>query len=89
MIRLFDKLFHNAVIRGENARRKWKIDAKMLPAASPQMLDEQLTAIIFLQSGKSLILLAVHLCLPKLDSFYVCLFSFCSYSWLVGSEKYN
>lgn len=37
-------------IRGENARRKWKIDAKMLPAASPQMLDEQLTAIIFLQS---------------------------------------
>jgi hypothetical protein len=42
----------NAVVRGENARRKYNVMIKWCTASAPETLDE-LQAAVHLQSGKS------------------------------------
>lgn len=42
----------NAVVCGENIRRKYAAESNRCSAFASQLLDEQLMAVIYLQSGK-------------------------------------
>lgn len=78
-----------AVIRGENARREHDLLIKQREQAVRKKVEEQLRAIIHLQSGRIHGFLFTYRAVLQLCTLPSSQFLFCSNSWLVGQKEFH
>ena len=80
---VFDSNYYwDAVVRGENIRRKFIHIKNKCTASAPKVVDEQLVAAVYLQSGKCYLLLIFTLSV-RYNILIICP---CSNPWVVGSK---